>query len=80
TFSDPFMLRFGACTDGTNSSWGNPSSWQCNVVPDANTDVFITDFNSMLWIFSNAFCRSLTLLPGSRLFIKYPNTVSIGGP
>lgn len=78
TFSDPFRLRFGACTDG-GSVWGNPNAWQCNVVPDAYTDVFI--MNSSFWVFlSNAFCRSLTLLPDSKLYIIHPYTLTIIDP
>lgn len=80
TFTEPFKLRFGLCKDSTISHWANPSAWHCNVVPDSYTDVYITDTNSFFGVFSNAFCRSLTLLPGSSMIIVNPYTITIVDP
>lgn len=80
TFTEPFKLRFGLCKDSTISHWANPSAWHCNVVPDSYTDVYITDTNSFFGVFSNAFCRSLTLLPGSSMIIVNPYTLTIVDP
>lgn len=74
TFSEPFILKFGLCSDGAPVSWGSASSWQCNSVPDAYTDVFITDLGGMFFIYSNARCRSLTLLPEARMRI-FPSAI-----
>lgn len=79
TFTEPFKLRFGLCKDSTISHWANPSAWHCNIVPDSYTDVYITDTNSFFGVFSNAFCRSLTLLPGSSMIIVNPYTITIDG-
>jgi hypothetical protein len=77
TYSDPFTLRFGLCSDEFSGVWELPSSWHGNVVPDINTDVFITDLSGIIHVFNNAFCRSLTLLPESRLRIIPPGMLTI---
>ncbi len=75
TFSDPLILRFGVCSKESFYSWVNPSAWYCNVVPDSFTDVFITD--QIAIFFTDAVCRSLTLLPGARLHIYPPATLTV---
>lgn len=75
TYSEPFKLRFGVCSEVSNYSWAYPSAWNCTVVPDSFTDVFITD--QMGIFFTDEVCRSLTLLPGARLHIYPPATLTI---
>ena len=75
TFSDPFILKFGNCSQGSSYSWVSTSTWSCNVVPDSYTDVFIT--NHIAIFFTDAVCRSLTLLPGAKLNIYPPATLTI---
>jgi len=76
-FSVPFILKFGLCSDGSPTIWGLASSWHCNSVPDAYSDVFITELGGTTSVHSNARCRSLTLLPGGRLRIYPPSLLII---
>lgn len=67
TMSQVFTLKFRLCWEGdVNMLWENPGNWNCNMLPDADTDVYI---NSGLPLYpkvnSNAFARSIILRPGA---------------
>lgn len=49
-----FTNRF---TGAINSNWNNPSNWLCQMVPDSNTDVLVTQ--GTLTVNVDAVCRSL---------------------
>lgn len=60
-------LKFIATWNGSqNNSWTNALNWNCNAVPDANTDVIIptgTPFPPVLTV--DASCRSVVASPGT---------------
>jgi len=61
--SSTIVIKFPNEWNGSvNANWEDPSNWSCNVVPDANTDVIIT--NGTVVINSDVTIRSLTLDPG----------------
>jgi PLD-like domain len=62
-FSDTSTLKFTAYWNGSvNTSWENPLNWNCGAVPDANTDVEITNSVPQYPIInSSTACRSLRL-------------------
>lgn len=61
--SDQSKLQFvNNWTGAISNLWNNPGNWSCNVVPDANTDVFVSSGNVILN--ANGSCRSISLSPG----------------
>lgn len=70
--SEVFTLKFYMVWYGiTNNAWENPANWNCNILPDANTDVIIypgvTRFPE---INTSGTCRSLTAKPGVNVTVK----------
>lgn len=55
-------------TGAINTSWGNPSNWTCNQVPDNNTDVVIN--SGTVIVGSNSACKSLVLKKGVNFTIN----------
>ncbi len=81
TFSAIYTLRFGnRWTGNLNNAWENPANWNCGVLPDDFTDVFI---NSGLTMYpevnTNTSCRNIKLQPGSSVLIKAGTTLTIKG-
>ena len=54
-------------TGAINTAWENSGNWQCNTLPDGNTDVYLNAGNIILN--SNAACRSLYLKPAANFTI-----------
>jgi pimeloyl-ACP methyl ester carboxylesterase len=75
TFSSESILKFSATWIGeVSNSWENSLNWNCNVLPDANTDVIINSGASFSPIvINNQSCRSLTSLPSSMLNVNSGN-------
>jgi hypothetical protein len=61
SYSDTTSLKFTAYWNGSvSTAWETPANWNCGVVPDGNTDVFInsgTPYSPL--VSSLASCRSL---------------------
>lgn len=61
SISDESVLKFSVKWTGLiDDKWENPANWNCNILPDENTDVIIS--NGALYypkISSNQSCRSL---------------------
>ncbi len=58
-----YTLKFASYWKGTvDTIYGNPLNWNCALLPDANTDVYIN--NGAVLVNANAICRTLTVLPG----------------
>ncbi len=68
-----FVNRFTGTID---SSWENPGNWNCNKLPDENTDVIIGCAHNVQLSF-NAVCRSITALPGVIVNVKQGVTLTI---
>ena len=69
-YSDTIPLIFINKWLGTmDSAWENPSNWNCNQLPDANTDVVINCAKNIV-LSSNVICRSLSAKQGSTVIIK----------
>jgi hypothetical protein len=67
-----FTLKFSETWIGfMDTTWENPANWDCNQVPDEFTDVLMdagaTHFPT---VNSNAYCRSLSVPPGTVVNIK----------
>ncbi len=63
-----YTITFKAIWNGSiDSTWENPGNWSCNVLPDANTDVFIPSGTVMLG--SNAPCRSIAVSLGANFSV-----------
>lgn len=58
----------GACTSVATSAWENPANWSSNILPDAYTDVNISNGN--ITIGTNAICRSLRLSSNAHVTVK----------
>jgi len=69
-------------TGNISSAWSNPGNWACGVIPNANTNVFISPGvpNQPLVDINTAICDSLTLIPGASLgFVGTTNMLEIKG-
>jgi hypothetical protein len=67
--TDTITIKFvNTWAGGASGDWENLSNWGCGVIPDANTDVVIS--NGHIIINSNAICRSLTVNPGATITVK----------
>jgi len=59
-----FTIGFTSTWNGSvSNAWENPANWNCNTIPDANTDVIIN--NGIVLVNSNAFCRSIQVNPAA---------------
>ncbi|MFT3980303.1 MAG: M12 family metallo-peptidase [Ferruginibacter sp.] len=60
-------LQFSAVwKGGVSNVWELPANWECGVVPDANTDVYVTNVPSLSPVVnSSTSIRTLTLLNGA---------------
>ena len=48
-YSSVYILKFISTWTGTSdNTWENPANWNCNAVPDANTDVIINSGSPVL--------------------------------
>lgn len=67
-FSEVYALKIQNTWTGTvNSQWENTANWSCGQLPDANTDVVISQGNVL--VSSNATIRSLTIASGATLTV-----------
>lgn len=61
SYSNTTILKFTAYWNGSvSTAWENAANWNCGVIPDGNTDVYInsnTPFSP--FVSSLAFCRSI---------------------
>ncbi len=64
-------------TDG-NGDWNTPSNWSTGVVPDSNTNVFITDGTSSVTL-NTVGSPTLALASAANLQIGSGNTLTAGG-
>jgi hypothetical protein len=71
TFSDTTTLQFTAYWNGQiSNAWENPLNWNCNVIPDANTDVVINATVPNMPVVNNSNrCRSIRLNKNTQLNI-----------
>ncbi|MEI9809554.1 MAG: hypothetical protein WDO16_17735 [Bacteroidota bacterium] len=65
--SGVFLLKFGMTWEGTvSNAWDNPANWNCNSLPDTNTDVIVNGGKvNYPQVSSNITIRSLRMNPGS---------------
>lgn len=77
----PAALKFTLNWSGIeNTAWENPTNWNCGIVPDENTDVFINQGKPNYPVVNvNAKCRSLKIHPGSFVTVKDGVTLSVMG-
>ncbi len=71
-YSKEYTLQFGnSWTGAVSTAWENPQNWSCEVLPDANTDVFIpTGKTNYPEISSTPSVRSLSADAGAKVTIK----------
>ncbi|HSN61554.1 MAG TPA: hypothetical protein VLR49_11510, partial [Ferruginibacter sp.] len=55
-------------TGAVNNLWSNPGNWSCGLIPDGNTDIYISSGSVQLDI--NGICRSLHVSPGVNFTIN----------
>lgn len=68
-----YELKVGVSwTGAVSSAWENAANWNCGVVPDATTNVFIDKGNVI--VSSNASVRSIALKPGVQFWVSAGNT------
>ncbi len=69
--SETFGIRFQNewRWQSTHTQWEDASGWSCGTLPDANTDVIITN-TANITLTSNVTIRSLTILPGATLTVS----------
>jgi uncharacterized repeat protein (TIGR01451 family) len=64
-----FQLKVGVSWTGTvSSAWENGGNWNCGIVPDATTNVFIDKGNVI--VSSNISVRSIALKPGVQFWVS----------
>lgn len=75
--TSPVLLKFLATWNGSvNNSWENPSNWDCNGLPDANTDVNIPAGNVLVNVstsinsLSVGVAANVNLAPGTALTVS----------
>jgi pimeloyl-ACP methyl ester carboxylesterase len=78
---DTITLKFAMSWNGSiNNAWENPANWNCNAIPDANTDVYINaGATSYPQVNNNESCRKLLLQPGTSIEIKPNKTLTVTG-
>jgi hypothetical protein len=75
-YSNEYLLTFQTTWKGSvDNAWENASNWNCNEVPDVNTDVVAPSGN--LIINSNVSIRSLTINPGSTITVNAPFKLTV---
>ena len=72
-------LKFSLIWNGNSDNvWENPANWNCNTLPDANTDVIINPGSSHFPEVNTAgTCRSLTANSGVNVTVKTGSTFII---
>lgn len=70
-FSDTFRLKWtNIWTGKADSAWENPTNWNCQIIPDNNTDVIIpTSSINFPVVNSNGNCRSIFIAQNATLTI-----------
>jgi subtilisin-like proprotein convertase family protein len=64
-----YTLGFAGIWNGSvSNAWENPANWNCNSIPDANTDVIINSGTTV--VSSAAICRSITVNPAASINVK----------
>jgi len=58
-----YTLRFGSVwTGAVDTAWENPANWNCNIIPNCTTDVYIPSGRPRYpQVHSEAYCRSIKL-------------------
>ena len=79
---EPAKLKFGVTWTGVqNNLWNNPANWDCNVIPDANTDVVIPAGVSNYPVVNiNTSVRSVTVSQGATISVLPGITLLLTGP
>lgn len=78
--SEIFTLRFSQIWKGsTDAAWENPANWNCNTLPDVNTDVIIMPGTINLpEVSTSGTCRSLITKTGVNIVVKTGATFVLG--
>jgi hypothetical protein len=64
-----YQLKVGVSwTGAVSSAWENVGNWNCGIVPDATTNVFIDKGNVI--VSSNISVRSIALKPGVQFWVS----------
>ena len=67
--SSVFTIGFASIWNGSvSNAWENTANWNCNSIPDANTDVIIN--NGTVVVNSNASCRSIKVNPAASVTVN----------
>lgn len=78
--SNPNVLIFSVTWDGSSSTaWLTGANWNCNVGPDANTDVIIPLVANKPVVSSNVSCRKVTVASGSSITVNNGFRLTITG-
>lgn len=79
--SDFEVLRFSARWNGSGSNaWDESENWDCGVLPDENTDVFIEGtFPNNPLVSSDVLCRSIRIAGGAGIQIIAPAKLELTG-
>jgi hypothetical protein len=79
-YSPENILRFSVTWKGTlSTAWGNPSNWDCGVLPDSKTDVVIPVSVRYPLVGIAASCYSLQLAPSSSVTVTTGFNLLIAG-
>jgi hypothetical protein len=71
SLSNTIGIKFVSYWKGRSSkAWENPNNWICGYVPDANTDVVISDATNTPEVNSNVSCRTLTVNSSGNITVK----------
>ena len=67
--SSVFTIGFTSIWNGSvSNAWENPANWNCNSIPDGNTDVIIN--NGTVVVNSTALCRSILVNPAASITVN----------
>lgn len=81
TYSNVFTLKFATYwTGATNTAWETSTNWSCGVIPDANTDVYISTGKPNYPVLnSTRSVRSILLQTGTTLGVANAQRLTITG-
>lgn len=66
-----YQLKFESSWNGTeDNNWHNNNNWECNKLPDSNTDVIIMPSDHNPNVKANAACRSIIVREGTSVNVE----------
>lgn len=84
SYGPEYVLKFAATWVGAVSTeWELPANWNCNTLPDDNTDVLVTSSapnSPVVNTVGVAVCRSITVKPNASVTVNSAKKLEIKGP